>query len=71
MGMESLHYCLIPVSYLYKSLSQKLFDGEPSVFVSLAEWQNHLLMQSIDTLWVPLVPEYLSVFSKCNPTDSD
>lgn len=66
MGIESLHYRLIPVSYLYKALSQKLFNGEPSVFVSLAEWQSFLLMQFIDTLWVPLVPEYLSVFSKCN-----
>lgn len=66
MGIESLYYRLIPFSYLYKALSQKLFDEEPSVFVSLAERQSFLLMQFIDTLWVPLLPEYLSVSSKCN-----
>lgn len=48
--MDSLHYRLIPLSYLCKALSQEHLDGEPSVFVSLAEWQSHLSMQFIDTL---------------------
>ena len=69
--MESLHYSLIPVPYLEKLCLRNSWMGEPSVFVSLAEWQSLLLMQFIDTLWEPLVPEYLSPFSKCNFNDDD
>lgn len=50
MGMDSLHYHLILLSYLRKALSLEHLEGGPSVFVSPAEWQSHLSMQFIDTL---------------------